>query len=482
MKGISKARSGTAYGPTGIAGAAAPAADPAWTGIAGLPAPVFDNAAATLGGKVYSVGGAGDNGRKAWAFDPTDGSWSELPDLPTGRAKPSAAAVNGKIYVFGGWGEEDPVATVDVFDPLAGAWSTLAGVANPAPRAAAGTAVVAGKVHLVGGCVDGACADSAAVVVFDPATGTFSTRAPYPHVASWISCGGIGGRVYCAGGAGTTEYKEAFAYDPVTDDWSPLPDLPVDLWGAQYAAAGGLLVIAGGVTGGSTAVTNRTVAYDPVAGAWLELPNAGFSRYRGAGACGAYKIGGSPSSFVGSADSERLGGLELCDETGDVPWLAGTPATVTLPPGASTRVTVSMTATPATGVAQPGAYRAALGLRSDTPYPVPSVGVEMNVLPPASWGKIQGTVTGRTCAGDPVSIRATVRLNSLNDPAVGYTLTAESQGRYAYWVPKGRYEMIVAKDGWIPQAQRVQISPGLVSTVDVTLAPVSPCHGRAGGI
>ena len=125
---------------------------------------------------------------------------------------------------------------------------------------------------------------------------------------SWLSCGGIGAQVYCAGGVADDEYTDAWRYDPASDTWSPLPNLPVDLWGSQYASAGGMLVLAGGVTGGSTSVTNRTVGFDPVAGAWRNLPNAQFNRYRGAAACGAYKIGGSPSSFVGSADSERLGG------------------------------------------------------------------------------------------------------------------------------------------------------------------------------
>ncbi|MEV1285872.1 S8 family serine peptidase [Micromonospora sp. NPDC049679] len=485
MKGISKARTGIAYGAgRGSPAAAAPKApDTEWSRITNLPEAIYDNAAASLGGKVYSVGGGGSgNGRKAWVFDPEADSWSALPGLPTGRAKPSAAAMGGKLYVFGGWGDEDPVATVDVFDPATGAWSTVPGATNPEPRAAAGSAVVGGKIYLIGGCVDSACADSADLVIFDPSTGTFSTGTPYPHVASWISCGGIGGRIYCAGGTGATEYTDAFSYDPASDGWSPLPDLPLDIWGAQHAAAGGLLLISGGVTGGSSAVSNRTIAYDPAAGAWLDLPNAAFARYRGAGACGAYKIGGSPSSFVGSVESERLGGLELCDQTGDVPWLGTTPTTFTLSPGASQKVTVSMTASAEAGVAQPGAYTASLGLASDTPYPVPSVGVEMNVSPPGSWGKIQGTVTGRTCGGESLPVRATVRVNSLNNSGVGYTLTARGQGTYGYWVPKGRYEVIVAKDGWVPQTQRVQISAGLVSTFDFTLAPVSSCDRRAGGM
>ncbi|MEU7843242.1 S8 family serine peptidase [Micromonospora sp. NPDC049114] len=483
MKGISKARTGTAYGGAETGTEAAPRAQDGWTGIADLPAGVYDNAAATLDGKVYSVGGGGGSGLegKAWRYDPDTDAWAALPDLPTARAKPVAAAVGGKVYVLGGWGVDDnTVASVDVFDPATERWSTVAGATNPFPAAAAGGAVTGGKVYLVGGCLDNDCTDSDRLVVFDPATGALHTGASYPHRVSWLSCGGIGSAIYCAGGTGGTEYTDAYRYDPAADAWRPLPNLPLDLWGSQYTAAGDLLVLAGGVTAASTTVTNRTIAYDPVAGGWRDLPNVQFGRYRGAAACGAYKIGGSPSSFVGSAESERLSGLELCDGEADLPWLATTPGTFTLAAGASRTVTVTMSATVAAGVDQPGTYSGELGVASDTPYRVSALPVRMNVSPPASWGRIQGTVTGVTCAGVTVGVAATVRVNRVGT-TTGYTLTADAQGRYVWWLPKGRYDVIVAKDAWVPQTQRTRIEAGIVDTLDFTLDPVSSCT-RATGI
>ncbi|TDC79864.1 peptidase S8 [Micromonospora sp. KC606] len=481
VKGISKARTGIGYG--GGAPGAAPQADDAWTRVADLPTAIFDNAAANLDGKVYSVGGGSDTGtdRRAWVYDPAAGAWSALPDLPRARSKPAAVAVSGKLYVIGGWGTDgSPDPTVDVFDPQAGTWSTLAGAVNPAPAAAAGVAVVGDRVHLVGGCLDSDCTDSRNLVVFDVGSGTFRTGASYPHPVSWASCGGIGTQVYCAGGVAATTYTDAWRYDPAADAWHPLPNLPVDLWASQYASAGGMLVLAGGVTANSTAVTNRTIGYDPVAGAWRNLPNAQFGRYRGAAACGAYKIGGSPSSFVGSVESERLGGLEDCVTATDLPWLSTTPNGFTLAPGASRTVTVTLTASAEAGVLQPGAYSGELGVRADSPYPLPTVTVTMNVSPPPSWGKVQGTVTGRTCGGATVGIPATVRVNRV-DATAGTTLTADGQGRYAWWLPKGRYEVIVAKDGWVPEVRRTRIEAGIVGTLDFDLDPASACT-RATGI
>ena len=160
-----------------------------------------------------------------------------------------------------------------------------------------------------------------------------------------------------------------------------------------------------------------------------------------------------------------------------MPWLTGSPTEFTVAPGASQTVTVTLTARPSAGVLQPGRYTAAFGLLANTPYPIPDVGVEMNVSPPKSWGKVQGTVLGRPCTGGPVPLPATVRINSLSNPSVAVTLRADNQGRYAYWLPSGRYEVIVAREGWVPATARTRVAASAVVTLNFTLDPAVPCPG-----
>jgi subtilisin family serine protease/N-acetylneuraminic acid mutarotase len=478
--GASKARGG-ASGGTAVT-AAAPAVDPAWAPAKSYPTAIFDNQAVTLDGKVYSIGGSDSvTSNKAYVYDPGADTWTALPNLPNGRSQPSVAAVAGKIYAIGGWGGGDPLASVDVYDPAAGAWSTL-GAVNPAPRAAAGTAVVDGKIYLVGGCVTGLCPDSDNLVIFDPGSDTFRTGAKYPHLGSYIGCGGIGGKVYCAGGSTDQSFSDTYSYDPQGDGWTRLADMPLDLWASQYAAASGLLVLVGGITDDFSTVTNRAVAYDPTTNAWTQLPNAAAPAYRGAGSCGQYKIGGRSPANTAQANVEHLGGLDLCGEGADAPWLATSPASFTLAAGASKTVKVTLTATPEAGVTQPGTYTAAVAVKSDTPYAAPTVGVEMSVSPPPSWGKLQGTVTGVSCAGVSTGVPATVRVNLASLPYGGYTLRADNQGRYAYWLPKGRYQVIVAKDGWVPEVQTLRVEAGFTATLDFSLEPVDACPSRVGGI
>lgn len=463
-------------------------ADSAWTSVPNAPVAISDNAAVTLNGKVYSIGGAGRSGneRRVFVYDIAAGTWSAGVDLPTVRSKPQAATVDGRIYVFGGWGANDlPVNTVDVFDPRTGGWSTLAAI-NPEPRAAAGVAVAGRSIYLVGGCVDADCAVAAETVRFNlGGTGTgdesFTEVAAYPHPVAFTSCGGIGGIVYCAGGVADDPFTDGYAYRPADDAWTPIPDLPFDLWGSADSAANGLLVLAGGITADSTTLTNRAVAYDPVADAWTELPASSYPRARGAGACGFYKIGGWSGPFTPAAEVERLGGLDFCD-VDDVPWLSGTPTSFVLDAGQSRQVTVTLTATPAAGVGQPGDYSAQLGVRTNTPYAVPAVDVLVHVSAPTSWGKLQGRVTATTCGGSTVGVSAYVRINSVATPDLGYAVQADSDGAYAIWLPQGRYDVIVAKDGWTPQVQRGRVQGGFVLTMDHALRPFNPCGDRLGGV
>ena len=118
------------------------------------------------------------------------------------------------------------------------------------------------------------------------------------------------------------------ATDPAADAWSPIADIPIDLWGGAAVAADGLLLLSGGVTAGSTAITNQGFAYDPAGNSWTPIANSNNTVFRGGGACGFYKIGGSPGGFNAVNKSEVLPGFEECTAGADVPWLSETPTDV----------------------------------------------------------------------------------------------------------------------------------------------------------
>ncbi len=315
-----------------------------WRDITDYPIAISGNTAvwAPGTGRVYSIGGFYNGVTDAgYVYDPRLYGWNAIANLLRPRGKPAAVFINGKIYVANGWNTYGaPTSELGIYDPATDSWS--AGADNPVPAGGGSVAAVLnGKMYIIGGCDDRECDKTlSAVQVYDPATDTWSSAADYPVPVSWEACGTIAGKLYCAGGdmgRGTTTYKTGYAYDPKADEWTSIADMPIDLWGMAYTAANGKLLVSGGVTDGGAAITNQGFAYDPASDSWSPLPNSNYTTYRGASACGFYKIGGLDKAGSASWHSEVLPGYELCGLTG-IAWLTVTPPTGTVAAGAPTTI------------------------------------------------------------------------------------------------------------------------------------------------
>ncbi|WP_371403815.1 S8 family serine peptidase [Kribbella sp. NBC_00662] len=456
-------------GKTGAAPVAAKPQAAPWADIADYPATVMDNRVVNLDGKIYSIGGGNGSASTAnsYVYDPATLAWTAIAPLPGARNAITVGVVGGKIIASSGWADAGPAPETWSYDPAANAWSAVA--ANPAPRAAAGQAVLDGKLYAVGGCTTSGCLPmSNTVVRYDAGANTWETLANYPQSVAFASCGAIDGKLYCAGGNdGTNSLKSAYVYDPSADSWTAIADAPSDHWAASYAVAGGKLLVVGGVQAG--AVTNAGFSYDPASDSWTALPNANLPRYRGGAACGFYKIGGSSGSFNATVDSEALPGLEDCAESSaDVSWMSLDKTEATLAPGQSTTVKVTLTA----NVDQPGAYTGAVTIGENTPYNVAAVGVTMNVTPPNTWSKLQGTVTGVSSSGATAALPgAIVEVDSW---AQSYTFITDKDGKYAYWLDRRNnpLTLIAAKDGYKPQTRTTKLVAGTPVTENFALKSI----------
>lgn len=453
---------------TATAAATGPLAEP-WTNIAEYPARVMDNRVVNLDGKVYSIGGTdGSTTSKAnYVYDPAIQSWAPIADLPEARSAMTVGVIDGKIIASGGWGASGTEAATWSYDPGANTWTRKAD--NPAPRSAAGQAVIDGKLYAVGGCTTASCLPmSNSVVRYDPDADTWETLPNYPKSLAFASCGGVDGVVLCSGGNdGAASQKAGYGFDVAAGTWTAIADAPADHWAASAATANGKLLVVGGSQGG--AITNVGFAYDPAAGTWAALPNANTARYRGAAACGFYKVGGSSGSFNATTSGESLPGLEECAEAGDVSWLTIDKPSVTLAPGKKVTVTVGITA----AVDQPGVYSGLVTVKENTPYTVAPVAVTLNASPPKTWAKLLGTVTGASCDGASAAplAAATVQVDSW---ATSLTFATGADGTYAYWLDKRNnpLTLIAAKDGWKPQARTSKINPAAPKVEDFKLLPV----------
>jgi N-acetylneuraminic acid mutarotase len=455
---------------------ATPAAPP-WTDIANFPTPTMDNAVAYGDGKVYSI--AGYNGvanvADGYVYDPSGQAWTAIADAPAELESAAGAYVNGHVYLIGGWDALGNASSgVYAYDPSSDSWSQKADL--PEDISATSAAVLDGQLYVVGGCTTGNCAPTSTQVFrYDPAGDSWTAVADYPEKVAFAACAGIAGEVVCAGGVNAdtnASTKHTYVYDPGSDTWTQAADMPADLWAAAASGAGNKLQVSSGVTSNGAAVTNEGFEYDPSSDSWGDLPAANDAEYRGGGSCGMYKIGGSTGGFSPAPFSEVLPGFDQCGGGADVPWLSEDPASFDVAPGQTVTVTVGMDSSQ---VDQPGTYDAALSVGTDSPYSVTPVGVEMTVTPPASWGKIRGTVTN-AATGAPIP-GATVDICTMYDGTTGncgpveFTLKTDANGYYQLWLAKGYnpLQVIAAKDGFVPKSKVVRITAGGTVTADLAL-------------
>ncbi|MFF1969802.1 carboxypeptidase regulatory-like domain-containing protein [Streptomyces sp. NPDC058232] len=447
----------------------------AWQSSADLPTALEGNIADTFDGRLYTgFGWDGHNETKAlYSYDPKAGEWSTLASAADAREMPAHGFIGDKLYVAGGWGSQGPDHKLEIYDPHTDHWSV--GAALPKAYGASASAVLDDKLYVVGGCYELSCAGVTDVMVYDPHTDSWSQAAPYPEPISWSSCGAIRGKLYCAGGLKNDHdlVQHAYVYDLDTHRWSQIADLPNSTACAAYSAANGQLLVSGGMVGSSypVALTNQGYAYNPDTNAWTALPNANAPVYRAAGARGFYVVGGWQSGKVLPPPVKTvsvLPGYAQDASVNDVDWLSEDPKTVTIAPGHSTTVTVTLDAA-APGIVQPGDYTAALSLGADTPYPVQSIPVALHVGSSADWGRIAGTVRGSTGLGESAPLAgAAVDIHGTN---AAYTLTTASDGTYSLWLPTGDNPATVhvAKEGFEPADAHVHIQEGGTARQDFTL-------------
>ncbi|HSP18271.1 MAG TPA: kelch repeat-containing protein, partial [Myxococcaceae bacterium] len=245
-----------------------------WTALRQLPAGLGETAVAAADGKIYVVGGY-DTEPVFQIYDIASDTWSQGPALLAGTDNAGAVAANGKVYVFGG--EASPV--VQIYDVAQRRWS--AAPTLPVPRFSSVVEQVGSLVHLVGGWSFDRLNNTsiASHTVFDLAGNTYlpGTFAPLQTARNHAYSGVIDGKLYVTGGRAPGHEAEdgqnvssTEVYDPATNTWSPLPDLPTPRSGGASAVLGGKLYVLGGGLPGAT-VYKTVERFSPQSGAWERL-------------------------------------------------------------------------------------------------------------------------------------------------------------------------------------------------------------------
>ncbi|HXE55644.1 MAG TPA: kelch repeat-containing protein, partial [Tepidisphaeraceae bacterium] len=127
-----------------------------WTTQTALPFSRNHIAGATLGGKIYLIGGqaGSDDARPAsdvLAWDPAQPDhWTAVANLPQPRSHAAAVTLNGRLVVLaGGTTGDTPLSSVISYDPATNTWSPMTSL--PVARLAPTAAIADGRLIFVGG-------------------------------------------------------------------------------------------------------------------------------------------------------------------------------------------------------------------------------------------------------------------------------------------------------------------------------------------
>jgi N-acetylneuraminic acid mutarotase len=245
--------------------------DPAtnrWTRLRDMPEPFTHANAAVDGATIWFVGGyvgntPGPGTTHVWKYDTLTDTWSRGPDLPEARGSGASAIVGRSLHFFGGGNLDRSTDTLthwslDLEDPKA-TWVSKANL--PSGRNHFAAATVRGRIYAVGGQTGdlGLARDEKEVFAYDPATDTWAQVAdlPGPRSHTNASTFELNGRLIVLGGESAHMQHEStiLSYDPALNQWTTIGHLPDARSTTVAGVIGGQLVLATGNSPGATATT-----------------------------------------------------------------------------------------------------------------------------------------------------------------------------------------------------------------------------------
>jgi N-acetylneuraminic acid mutarotase len=182
--------------------------------------------------------------------------------LPTARGALTANFINGILYAVGGVDISGTSNTNLAYDPEANTWIEKASMQNA--REHLTSAVVGGKLHVIGGRTAGMVANVDTNEVYDPIKDMWTELSPMPSKRGGLASAAINETIYVFGGEepnGTFNNNEK--YDPVTDTWISAQPMPTARHGLTAVSVDDKIYIIGGGPQPGGSQTNSNGIFHP---------------------------------------------------------------------------------------------------------------------------------------------------------------------------------------------------------------------------
>ncbi len=250
-----------------------------WVELPPMLSPHVAGGAVVIGDQIVVSGGQA-NGQLVPTTEVYDGTaWHKVSDLPTPREHLGMATDGQYAYVVGGraLASDKNSAALERYDPKTDIWTALAPM--PAARGGIGATVSDGRLVVAGG--EEPTAVDASVYAYDIASNTWSELPGLPEGRHGLALVAVDRTVFAVGGAlqpshtASTGVGEALQMPPrrlaPAPVWRELKPAPIARQFAGATVAGGKLWIAGGLT--RDAATTAVYGYDPVIDQWTRGPD-----------------------------------------------------------------------------------------------------------------------------------------------------------------------------------------------------------------
>lgn len=281
-----------------LAGCAVTATADSWEVRGDVPSGIYFWAAAEASDRLFLFG-SDPEGVRNYTFELVPGATASQDVFEARAPMPNeawgavtyfkAAAIGGRIYVPGGGGPSSAASSrLVIYDPATDSWST--GPSLPAAVNNYGIAVVNGRLYVGGGC----CGNRSDIFGLTPGGAWTTEPAQLSEARNFVAASGAAGRAVFIGGyiyPGTTRVATTDAYDPATGSSEVWPTMPTARSDHGAVTCGDRVYVVGG-TPTEGGLLDRVEALDASTRVWSTAPAVPQMPHATTGECSALFRGG----------------------------------------------------------------------------------------------------------------------------------------------------------------------------------------------
>jgi N-acetylneuraminic acid mutarotase len=251
-----------------------------------LPKAVTEAGGVSMNGNFYLLGGLGPFAQtysSFYRFNNESQKWTKLKDFPCQISHPGIVAGNGKIYVAGGFdplgirlrgfmfANWKPRSSLMIYDPTIDEW--IVGNDMPSPRGAGGVCFFDSSIYYVGG-IDQQKQISNQLFKFDTRTNQWDSLPPMPTPRDHLRMEPVNGILYAISGRKDDlrfNLTCVEAFDIKNNSWSKKAEIPLGRGGFGSTVFKGKIYTFGGENVWSC--FDNLEEYDPLTDKWRNLNN-----------------------------------------------------------------------------------------------------------------------------------------------------------------------------------------------------------------